>query len=178
LRERGEGAAYCFGGFVFVTTTSPVGFVSSRTGWAVVTVVEVLTAAVARVFLRVVAFDVIAFVALVVLAVANADCEGTVAIVAFDVAAIAAFDTLGIAEFVAAAVVVAPVAGVITGTATPPTALPVIPGPISADETDEFTVVSGLTTTAGLTNTPVGGVGAMLCAPSGFTLPRTRPWYA
>jgi len=146
----------------------------------VVTVVEVLTAAVARVFLRVVAFDVVAFdviafvaLAFVVLAVANADCEGTVAIVAFDVAAIAAFEVLGIAEFV-----VATVAGVITATATPPTALPVIPGPISADETDEFTVVSGLTTTAGLTNTPVGGVGAILCAPSGFTLPRTRPWYA
>jgi hypothetical protein len=145
----------------------------------VVTVVEVLTAAVARVFLRVVAFDVVAFVALafVVLAVANADCEGTVAIVTFDVAAIAAFDLLGIAEFVAGAVV-APVAGVITGTATPPTAPRGIPGPISTDEMDEFTVVSGLTTTAGLTNTPVGGVGAMLCAPSGFTLPRTRPWYA
>ena len=167
--------AYCFGGFVFVTTTSPVGFVSRRTGWAVVTVVEVLTVAVLRAFLRVVvAFDAVAFVALafVVLAVANAGCEGTL--------------VLGIAELVAAAVVapapvvttVVSVAGVITATATPPTAPPVIPSPVSADEMDEFTVVSGLTTTAGLTNRPVGGVGSMLCAPSGFTLPRTRPWYA
>ena len=166
---------------MFVTTTSPVGFVSRRTGWAVVAVVGFLTAAVACAVLReVVAFDVVAFLVLafVVLAGANADCDGTVAIVAFDV--------LGIAEFVAAAVaarapvvgIVAAVAGVITATATLPTAPPVIPGPISADETDEFTVVSGLTTTAGLTNTPVGGVGAVLCAPSGFTLPRTRPWYA
>src|SRR5712691_382407 len=217
-RPRGESVlalsrAYCLGGFVFVTTTSPLGFVSTRTGCAVVMVVGVLTAAVARALVReVVAFDVAAFVVLAELvllvgvgvAVASADCAGTLAIVAFDVpaiaafdgvamaefvdAAIAAFDMVGIAALVAAAVVAALVAAVVAIIAAvagpmakappPPTGPPVIPGPMTADDTDEFTVLCGLTTSAGLTNCPVGGVGALLCPPSGFTVPSTRPWYA
>jgi hypothetical protein len=163
-------------------------------------VVGVLTAAVARTVLRdvaafdvvafdVVVFDVVAFAVLaelvvLVIVVAKADCDGTVVIVTFDLPTIAAFDKVGAALVDAAGVaaLVAPVVAIIAAVAgpmakalPPTTGPPVIPGPIWADEMDEFTVLCGLTTSAGLTNCPVGGVGSTLCAPSGLTLPRTRP---